>query len=386
MRSATRLLLSLVLVSVALPVWAGDSGDFVVRLGRDTTGVEHYVRTKDRLVVDQIGRAPRTLRRKFTYESSNGTLRRIRTVFGPPGADTPTQTIDALFDADSMRAQIKNGVAPPQDLRLAMPAGSLVIFSSSPWALYEGQIQLLAKSRRDTLGGTLYFMGAAATERYLLRKIGRDSVEISNTHGDQYHAAIDKAGHITGILPIAGTAKFAVNRVAPLDLDALGANFLAREQAGGGVGMLSPRDSVKVASAGGATLSIDYGRPAKRGRVVYGGIVPYGEVWRTGANAATQFRTDRALDFGGTVVPAGFYTLWTRPTASGWKLLINSQTGQWGTQHDASKDVFVIDMTLSALPDVVERFTIGIVATGTGGTLNLDWDRTRASAAFTTKP
>ena len=386
MRSATRLLLSLVLVSVALPVWAGDSGDFVVRLGRDTTGVEHYVRTKDRLVVDQIGRAPRTLRRKFTYESSNGTLRRIRTVFGPPGADTPTQTIDALFDADSMRAQIKNGVAPPQDLRLAMPAGSLVIFSSSPWALYEGQIQLLAKSRRDTLGGTLYFMGAAATERYLLRKIGRDSVEISNTHGDQYHAAIDKAGHITGILPIAGTAKFAVNRVAPLDLDALGANFLAREQAGGGVGMLSPRDSVKVASAGGATLSIDYGRPAKRGRVVYGGVVPYGEVWRTGANAATQFRTDRALDFGGTVVPAGFYTLWTRPTASGWKLLINSQTGQWGTQHDASKDVFVIDMTLSALPDVVERFTIGIVATGTGGTLNLDWDRTRASAAFTTKP
>ena len=386
MRSATRLLLSLVLVSVALPVWAGDSGDFVVRLGRDTTGVEQYVRTKDRLVVDQIGRAPRTLRRKFTYESSNGTLRRIRTVFGPPGADTPTQTIDALFDADSMRAQIKNGVAPPQDLRLAMPAGSLVIFSSSPWALYEGQIQLLAKSRRDTLGGTLYFMGAAATERYLLRKIGRDSVEISNTHGDQYHAAIDKAGHITGILPIAGTAKFAVNRVAPLDLDALGANFLAREQAGGGVGMLSPRDSVKVASAGGATLSIDYGRPAKRGRVVYGGIVPYGEVWRTGANAATQFRTDRALDFGGTVVPAGFYTLWTRPTASGWKLLINSQTGQWGTQHDASKDVFVIDMTLSALPDVVERFTIGIVATSTGGTLNLDWDRTRASAAFTTKP
>lgn len=386
MKSATRLLLSLVLVSVALPVWADDSGDFVVRLGRDTTGVEHYVRTKDRLVVDQIGRAPRTLRRKFTYESSNGMLRRIRTVFGPPGADTPTQTIDALFDADSMRAQIKNGVAPPQDLRLAMPAGSLVIFSSSPWALYEGQIQLLAKSRRDTLGGTLYFMGAAATERYLLRKIGRDSVEISNTHGDQYHAAIDKAGHITGILPIAGTAKFAVNRVAPLDLDALGANFLAREQAGGGVGMLSPRDSVKVASAGGATLSIDYGRPAKRGRVVYGGIVPYGEVWRTGANAATQFRTDRALDFGGTVVPAGFYTLWTRPTASGWKLLINSQTGQWGTQHDASKDVFVIDMTLSALPDVVERFTIGIAATGTGGTLNLDWDRTRASAAFTTKP
>jgi hypothetical protein len=243
----------------------------------------------------------------------------------------------------------------------------------------------LVKSKSDTLGGVLYFMGAQAPDRYLLRKLGRDSVEISNTHADNYHAAVDRAGHILGTLPVAGTQKFSITRVAKLDVDAFANSYMAREQAGQGLGMLSPRDTVRVANAGGATLMVDYGRPAKRGRVVLGALVPNGEVWRTGANAATQFRTDKALDFGGTVVPAGFYTLWSLYTGSGWKLIVNSETGQWGTAHKADKDLFSIDMKMSTLPQVVERFTISVDSTDQGGVLNLDWDTTRASAAFTTK-
>jgi hypothetical protein len=131
---------------------------------------------------------------------------------------------------------------------------------------------------------------------------------------------------------------------------------------------------------------VDYSRPAKRGRVIFGStIVPWGEVWRTGANAATQFRTDKALEMGGIVVPAGFYTLWTIPTQSGWKLLINSETGQWGTAHKAERDMFQLDMTTSTLPQAVERFTITVVPSAQGGTLNLDWDTTRASIPFTVR-
>jgi len=231
----------------------------------------------------------------------------------------------------------------------------------------------------------MYFIGAANTERYLLTKVGKDSVRIENTHLDVYVAKVDKKGRILGTRPVSGTGKFAITRVDKLDLDALVASYAAREQAGAGVGVLSPRDTVKVDNAGGAALMIDYSRPAKRGRVVYGGVVPYGEVWRTGANAATQFKTDKALDFGGTVVPAGFYTLWTVPTASGWKLIVNSETGQWGTAHKAEKDLYTIDMKTSTLPQVVERFTISVEPSATGGVLNLDWDTTRASIAFTVK-
>jgi hypothetical protein len=131
---------------------------------------------------------------------------------------------------------------------------------------------------------------------------------------------------------------------------------------------------------------IDYGRPAKRGRVVMGGLVPNGEVWRTGANAATQFKTDKALDFGGTVVPAGFYTLWSLYNGTSWKLIVNSETGQWGTEHKADKDLFTIDMKMSTLPQMAERFTISVDSNDKGGVLNLDWDTTRASVAFTTQP
>jgi hypothetical protein len=386
MKLVARVLTLFLLSLLSVPAWADDTGNFVVRLGQDTTGVEHYTRGADKLEVDQLGRAPRTLRRHFTYDMKGGVLTHVNVVVQPPGSTTPTQTVDATIEGDSAHVVIKNGATPPTDQHLPLPRGTLVIFGSSPWAQYEGQIMKLAKSKSDTLGGVLLFVGARNTDRFLLKKLGRDTVEITNTHGDIYRAAVDKAGHILGTTPIAGTQKFAITRVVKLDMDATATSYMAREQAGQGLGVLSPRDTVRVANAGGATLMIDYGRPAKRGRVVMGGLVPSGEVWRTGANAATQFRTDKALDFGGTVVPAGFYTLWSLYTGTGWKLIVNSETGQWGTEHKADKDLFTIDMKVSTLPQVVERFTISVDGNDKGGVLNLDWDTTRASLPFTTQP
>jgi hypothetical protein len=108
-------------------------------------------------------------------------------------------------------------------------------------------------------------------------------------------------------------------------------------------------------------------------------------LWRTGANAATQFKTDKVLVAGGTEIPAGFYTLWTIPSPTGWKLVINSETGQWGTIHHAEKDVATVDMSVSTLESPVERFTIAVEPTASGGTLRFDWDTTRASLAFQVK-
>ena len=95
--------------------------------------------------------------------------------------------------------------------------------------------------------------------------------------------------------------------------------------------------------------------------------------------------TDKARDCGGTVVRAGKYSVWTLPAKSGWTLILNSQSGQWGTEHDAGKDVCRIPLAVEALPDVVERFTINVVPRGAGGVLQLDWDTTRAWAEFGVK-
>ena len=385
MRAAPAVLAVLLLASAVMPAAAAESGGFIVTLGRDTVGAERYTRGKDRLEVFQVGRAPRVLRRHYVYDFKGGSLTHLALVVTPPGSEAPTQTVDAKMDGDSLRGEVKNGSNPPSRSAVAVGRGTLFVGSASPWSGYESLMPALMKSKSDTLAGRMYFIGAANTERYLLTKVGKDSVRIENTHLDVYMAKVDKKGRILGTRPVSGTGKFAITRVDKLDLDALVASYAAREQAGAGVGVLSPRDTVKVDNAGGAALMIDYSRPAKRGRVVYGGVVPYGEVWRTGANAATQFKTDKALDFGGTVVPAGFYTLWTVPTASGWKLIVNSETGQWGTAHKAEKDLYTIDMKTSTLPQVVERFTISVEPSATGGVLNLDWDTTRASIAFTVK-
>ncbi len=383
-----RLMLFLVLLSPPTVVGAAraaDSGSFVVTLGSDTTSVERYERTATRVDVQQVGRAPRVLRRHFTYEFEKGAFTGLRMVVTPPGSETPTQTIDATVGPDSLRMKVQSGKAPVQNVNVAWAPGTVVIASSSPWTGYEGQIMKLVQSKKDSLRSPLYFLGAGSLNSLLVSKLGRDSVMITNDHADEYHVRIDKTGRILGVLPVAGTAKFAATRVANLDLDAMAAAFAAREQSGVGLGTLSPRDTVRAENIAGASLWVDYGRPGKRGRTIFGSVVPYGEVWRTGANAATQFRTDKALVFGTTVVPAGFYTLWTLPTANGWKLILNSETGQWGTDHKADKDLFTLDMMVSALPQPVERFTISVDTTAGGGVLNLDWDTTRASIPFTVR-
>jgi len=120
--------------------------------------------------------------------------------------------------------------------------------------------------------------------------------------------------------------------------------------------------------------------------VIFGGDpVPWNKVWRTGANAATQFTTSSDLMFGSTLVPAGKYTLWTLPTPTGARLIINSQTGQWGTDYDMTKDFARVDLASKALAQPVEQFTIAVVPQGTGGVLRFSWDTTEYSIPFTIK-
>ena len=143
--------------------------------------------------------------------------------------------------------------------------------------------------------------------------------------------------------------------------------------------ILSPRDTA-AQTIGPAHLVVDYGRPSKRRREIFGSLVPYGAVWRTGANEATHLRTDRDLTIGTIRVPRGTYTVWTIPARDGWTLIINGQTGQWGTDYDKTKDVGRTPMKVVTLGEPVEQFTIAIEPTRNGsGLLTMTWDTTQAS-------
>jgi hypothetical protein len=142
----------------------------------------------------------------------------------------------------------------------------------------------------------------------------------------------------------------------------------------------SPAAKANCALADGKSITVDYSSPRAKGRKIYGGLVPYGEVWRAGANEATTFVSTTDLMVGGTHVPAGNYTIFAIPNKDKWTLVVSKKTGEWGTPYPgASEDLARIDMKASALPSAIENFTIAFDKTATGCTLRMDWETTRAS-------
>src|SRR5436309_3441511 len=142
----------------------------------------------------------------------------------------------------------------------------------------------------------------------------------------------------------------------------------------------SPAAKASCALADGKTITMDYSSPRAKGRKIYGGLVPYGQVWRAGANEATTFVTTTDVMIGSAHVPAGSYTIFAIPNQDKWTLIISKKTGEWGTDYPgASEDLARIDMKASTLPSAVENFTIAFDKTATGCTLRMDWETTRAS-------
>ena len=124
-------------------------------------------------------------------------------------------------------------------------------------------------------------------------------------------------------------------------------------------------------------ITINYNTPSMRGRKIFGGLLPYGQWWRTGANPATSFKTTGALKIGGTMVPAGSYTLYSIPSETTWQLIINKQTGQWGTEYDKSKDLARIDMQKKTLSSPQEKMSISFENTsGSSTELHVRWETT----------
>ena len=146
---------------------------------------------------------------------------------------------------------------------------------------------------------------------------------------------------------------------------------------------LSPPARASV-TINGKKLLIAYSSPRIRGRKIMGGLVPYGSWWRTGADNATTFQTDADLDLGGLRVPKGIYTIYTLPGATEWQLIINKQTGQWGTEYNQRQDLGRVKMNLAQTPALVDSFKIELLSTGGNkGLLKMTWERTEVSVPFT---
>jgi hypothetical protein len=142
----------------------------------------------------------------------------------------------------------------------------------------------------------------------------------------------------------------------------------------------SPPAQAQCNFANGKNITVDYSSPRVKGRKIFGDLVPYGEVWRTGANEATTFVTNTDLNIGGKAVPAGNYTIFTIPNRDKWTLIVNKKTGEWGIPYKYEADELArIDMKASPASSPVENFTIGFDQAGSACTLSISWENTRAS-------
>lgn len=354
---------------------------FITRLGRDTIAVERVARTGQRVVIDQVERAPRVIRRHAEFLlAPDGTAKTLKVDITTPNA-LPSEprliNVEARFTRDSVYVSHKSStvnrtIVLPTDGHLTMP------WSTQMYGSYELLAAAAAKRKGSPVTIGQFIPGRLMLDEGALKKRG-NVWEITTTALSGYgQIRMDPQGRMSSYSGAKTTYLVEVERLAAApNIDAFATDFAATEKRVGLVGVLSVRGAAQ-AKIGKATLTVDYGRPLVRGRTLLGGIIPYGEVWRTGANAATQFTTTATVKLEGLELAPGKYTLWTLPSRTGVQLIVNKQSGQWGTEYDAAQDLGHVPLTIGTNKVPLERFTITVEpTTKNAGNLALEWGNFR---------
>jgi hypothetical protein len=379
----------LILAALLAPAALGaqESGAFIVRLGTDTLSLEQYTRTATQLRGEYVIRAPRSIHRIYTADlNPDGSIRRFELIThnigGGPGPAETKGTVEFVGGGDSAIVTSPRGDSIVT-ARIAVPKGT------TPYTLHiYGLVELIARQARATGKDSVAITALStqnATSGGVVRKRGGDTLTFVFTQGPlaglgPFTFRLDRRGRLVWLTGKGSTVQVDVQRVPSVPMATATAAFATRP-----LGPLSVRDTAR-ATVGGAVVWVDYGRPMKRGREIFGVLEPWNKVWRTGANAATQLSTSADLVIGGTTVPAGIYSVWSLPAPTGWKLIINKQHGQWGTEYDADSDFARIDVKVETLPQPTEQFTIAFEPRGEGALLRLEWDRTRVTVPVVKKP
>lgn len=353
-----------------------DQAAFVTLLGNDTLAVEQFQKTDTSITASVILRSPETRFSTYylTWDETGGISEMARTDYptstGFAGEGAVVQTV--FRDGDSLMVDVTMG-ENSRSYKAPYQPGVLPFIDMVHWP-FEIAFNNAVETGQDTVNQPL--LTGNRLSNFIIAAIEGDSMTIRHPFRGVMGVNVDQNGNLEYLDAGLTTRKLKVHRVNDLDMDALGARF-----ANNPVGELSGAASVAF-SFKGTDFTVEFGSPQKRGRELFGNIVPYGEVWRTGANRATHFSTSSDLRFGDLEVPAGEYTLFSIPEEDGGMLIINSQTGQNGNSYDESRDLGRVPMEVSTKDDVTEAFTITVDETDEGGRINLIWGNTIYSSDF----
>lgn len=367
MRSSPRLaavLLATVAAAACRPEPEASWG-FIATLGTDTTSVERVTRRGNRITGDAVGRSPLVVRRRWEATlAPDGSVQRWTMDTHIPNAPDGEQTLHHEIERnDGAIRMVRQAGRDSMDHTVREPSMRTV-----PWnAFLYSTSELLFQNARglpDTARVGQYFFEGWAEGKLgfaRVRSLGDGRVSITSTGlAGSGLAVLDSGGRMLSYSGAGTTYHQEVRRISDVpDLDALLQRFAADERAKGVQRWLSVRDTMR-ATLGPATITVDYSRPLQRGRPLLGTLIPYGQVWRTGANAATQLTTSAPIRLAGVPLDSGTVTLWTLPAERDVQLVINRETGQWGTSYRAEHDIARIPMRVDRPEAPVEAFTIRI--------------------------
>lgn len=354
---------------------------FLTMLGQDTISVEAVTRQGNTLKSDEVDRFPRVRTRHTVVElNDDGSIRHlemeIHTSSEPSGQRDRTVVADVAHNNVHLSKTDSTGTVSRD-----FPTDGSMVVAHVPqmYSLYELYFAAALKhtaALRQTAASKLAAGSPVQLRQFYIDRefdrfplghatvtpVGGGKVEITHDWlAGTGEAMMDSAYDMLSYSGARTTYKVEVKRLAAIpDIKAIATGFEAKETAGGSVKSLSVRDTVRM-QVRNALITIDYGRPLLRGRTLLGDLIPYDRVWRTGANAATQFTTSTPIKLGGLQVPAGTYTLFTAPHTSGVDLIVNKEHGEWGTEYNGSQDLGRVRMTSEAATTPVEEFTISIV-------------------------
>ncbi len=369
---------------------------FVALLGRDTVSVERISRSPTRLVTDGVDRWPFVRRRHTEFDlAADGSIRRMVMDVRTPNGRSPAERgrrITADFSNQAVKISVRDS-SGVRDTSFATGGAIAVPHVSMMYSVIE--LEIASALRRGAAKGLQAGDSVQFRQFYPDRDVGpsftlhrgfvhpRPGGKVELRHdwlsgtGD---VTVDSSGRMLTYSGMRSTYKVAVARTATLpDVEAIGERLAAAERRTG-LSQLSVRDTAR-ATIGAATFAVDYGRPLARGRTLLGDVISYDRVWRTGANAATQFTSSAPITLAGLSLPAGTYTLWTVPHVGRVDLIVNRQTGQWGTEYNRSHDLGVAPMTSGSGDTPVEKFTISIEPRDARrGTLAMAWGSFRWTA------
>lgn len=356
---------------------------FVTTLGADTVAVEVYLRTADAIEGTLVERSPVTRMTEYRVDlAEDGSFSALTWSTQAPATnpDGPAMQGGSVTVQGDSALVVREGGQNPGSSTVAVPDGTILTLgrtAASAFAFEEVANRLLDGADATIILGPT---GRAASENNASVVAG-DTVAM-DYFGQARKAWTDGSGQLLAISGAGTTNSSESRRVEAFLVGAMADRWGAMDAAGEGMGTPSPAATTQ-ASVDGADIEVNYSQPAKRGRDIWGNLVPNGSVWRTGANAATHFTTSRALTIGDHELPAGTYTLWSRYEDGAFSLILNEQTNQWGTAHDPDRDLFSVPMTSESLSDVQERFVIDVLDTDEGGQIGLAWDTTRWTVSFT---